>query len=350
MKKNDKSFAFALGGLAGNNAHGAGFLQAAMDLDLMPELISCTSGQIYWVHKYLKERESNKDLRAILATDIDESTPFKNKSLDLMAMAIFGKGDVFKPAYLECFSDYTKNLINLFMKTMAAPDSINLIPEIIGLIPARELSPEFPVDFFKSVSASFNNSKTGIIFNSYEPVTGTETVYLNDAAAEKMKVNYGEKNTYRSRTRYEKISPDAVKKGLWIYQYGFEPETKEVDGAYYRQIIMSELVHADVIFVARPINHRWLETLPTNKTSLEDLKTEITFNGTYIGERDKIQLINKLISENALKENKYKHIELSEIELQTQEGFFDYIFEDLKMFDLSRRQSKIAIESATSKK
>jgi len=350
MKKTDKSFAFALGGLAGNNAHGAGFLQAAMDLDLMPDLISCTSGQIYWVHKYLKERESNKNLRAILAADIDEATPFKNNSLDLMAMAIFGKGDVFKPAYLECFSDYTENLKNLFMKAMAAPDSINPIPEILGLIPARELNPEFPVDFFKSISASFNNSKTGIIFNTYEPVTGIETVYLNEAAAQKMNVHYGEKNKYRSRTRYEQISPNAVKKGLWIYQYGFEPETREIDGAYYRQIMMSELVHADVIFVARPINHRWLGTLPTSKTALEDMKTEIAFNGTYIGERDKIQLINKLISQNALKENKYKHIELSEIELQTQEGFFDYIFEDLNLFDHSRRQSIIAIESATAKK
>ncbi|WP_027360619.1 hypothetical protein [Desulforegula conservatrix] len=350
MKKTDKSFAFALGGLAGNNAHGAGFLQAAMDLNLEPDLISCTSGQIYWVHKYLKERESRKDLRSILVADIDESTPFKNNSLDLMAMAIFGKGGVFKPAYFECLSDYTENLKKFFLKSMKTPSNINPLPEAMALIPAKELNPEFPVDFFKSIGSAFNNSETGIVFNTYEPVTGTETVYLNDAAAEKMRVRFGDKNKYRLRTRYEKISADAVKKGLWIYQYGFEADTREIDGAYYRQILLSELVHSDIIFVARPINHRWLGTLPTNKTALEDLKTEITFNGTYAGERDKIQLINKLVSDEALKESKYKHIELSEIEISTQEGFFDYIFEDLKMFDLSRLQSKTAIEKAIASK
>ena len=45
---------FALGGLAGNNAHGAGFLQAALDTGVTPEMISCTSGQLLWVWYYLR--------------------------------------------------------------------------------------------------------------------------------------------------------------------------------------------------------------------------------------------------------------------------------------------------------
>ena len=45
---------FALGGLAGNNAHGAGFLQAALDTRVTPEMISCTSGQLLWVWYYLR--------------------------------------------------------------------------------------------------------------------------------------------------------------------------------------------------------------------------------------------------------------------------------------------------------
>ena len=44
---------FALGGLAGN-AHGAGFLQAALDTRVTPEMISCTSGQLLWVWYYLR--------------------------------------------------------------------------------------------------------------------------------------------------------------------------------------------------------------------------------------------------------------------------------------------------------
>ena len=46
--------AFALGGLAGNNAHGAGFLQAALDAGVEPLMISCTSGQIRWAFEYLR--------------------------------------------------------------------------------------------------------------------------------------------------------------------------------------------------------------------------------------------------------------------------------------------------------
>ena len=45
--------AFALGGLGGNNAHTAGFLAATKDMGLKPNLISCTSGPIYWVSKFL---------------------------------------------------------------------------------------------------------------------------------------------------------------------------------------------------------------------------------------------------------------------------------------------------------
>lgn len=50
--------AFALGGLAGNNGHGAGFLQAALETGVRPEMISCTSGQLLWVWHYLQLLDS----------------------------------------------------------------------------------------------------------------------------------------------------------------------------------------------------------------------------------------------------------------------------------------------------
>jgi hypothetical protein len=51
--------AFALGGLAGSNAHGAGCLQATIDKwdSRTPQMISCTTGQIFWVCVYLKYLE-----------------------------------------------------------------------------------------------------------------------------------------------------------------------------------------------------------------------------------------------------------------------------------------------------
>ncbi len=52
----NNSIAFALGGLSGNNAHGAGFLQAAMEMGTEPAMISFSSGQILWVFRYLQEK------------------------------------------------------------------------------------------------------------------------------------------------------------------------------------------------------------------------------------------------------------------------------------------------------
>jgi hypothetical protein len=105
--------------------------------------------------------------------------------------------------------------------------------------------------------------------------------------------------------------------------------------------MLSEAAIAENIFVARPINQKWIGKLPTNYIENEDLKTEVFFNGSYQGERDKIEMINNLLpkegakpEEGALK--KYHHVELREIEMETQRGFFDYIFEDIDVFDRAR--------------
>ena len=116
-----------------------------------------------------------------------------------------------------------------------------------------------------------------------------------------------------------------------------------LDGAFYRQVMLSELTPCDVVFVARPINYKWLGKLPTAYVEMEDMKTEIGFNGAYQGERDKIELINKLIRKNNLVDPsnsaKFHLIKLEEIEIRTQESFFDYVFEDMRVFDRAREEA-----------
>lgn len=69
-----------------------------------------------------------------------------------------------------------------------------------------------------------------------------------------------------------------------------------VDGAYYREIILSELTHAETIYAVRPVPHKWIaDDLPRNWPEFRNLETEVGFNGAYIGECDKILLVNKLI-------------------------------------------------------
>jgi hypothetical protein len=197
----------------------------------------------------------------------------------------------------------------------------------------------FSDNFFSDISEAFNNTKIGVMFNSYNPVAGIEYIHMNLAAKDALNRKYNKKCSYRAQTEYKKITPDSVRCGLWLYQYGFEGTAGTLDGAYYRQVILSELAPAGRIFVARPLNRKWIGELPTNLIGLEDLKTETSFNGSYAGERDKILLINKLVKDGELNPEKYHEIVLEEIEVKTQEGFFDYVFEDRSLFDRAREEA-----------
>jgi hypothetical protein len=188
-------------------------------------------------------------------------------------------------------------------------------------------------------------------------VTGLEYVYRNNSAKEllclKSNRNFekNQQNTYRDKTYYQDISEDAVKNALWLYQYGFDQERKQcngfLDGAYYRQIILSELVYADEIFVVRPINSKWIGQMPRNYIGIEDLKTEVVFNGTYAGEKYQINLINKLLDDGILPKEKYHKVKLTEIEILTQRDYFDYLFESMEVFDKAVDESKKALNLIT---
>ena len=103
--------------------------------------------------------------------------------------------------------------------------------------------------------------------------------------------------------------------------------------------MLSELAKSTDIFVARPINYRWIGgSLPTSFTGIEDLKAKVGLNGSYAGERDKINLINKLVDDGALA-GPYKKINLIEVEIEIKRGYFDYIYESLDVFDLAHKSA-----------
>ena len=345
--------AFALGGLAGNNAHGAGFLQAAIEKNVEPDLISCTSGQIFWVYTYLIQKENGEDLRQVLEEMIDHTETTHNPDMDLMILAMLGKRGFFKPAYLEFMTDFFRNTWDSYLRianNLVHHKNTFLLREFLSMLPARVIIPKFPDDLFEKISQAFNEAKIGIVFNSYNPQAGTEYIYLNQAARNLLKIKQkSRKHSYRVRTEYKEITAEAVRAGLWLYQYGFDDHHKILDGAYYRQIMLSELVVADKIYVVRPINFRWLGDLPKSYMEVEDLKLETAFNGSYVGERDKIDLINKflkqgVIKETIIKQKGYHPIELIELEIDTQEDFLDYIFEKMSVFDQARAQAMLYFE------
>lgn len=353
----EKKVAFALGGLGGHNAHGAGFLAAALHARMEPKVISCTSGQIFWVYQYLLCRKASKEgrpgngeMRAVMKTEIEKIEQFPLQDENLMNLAMMGKPGVFAPAFPELIADFWHNAATSLQHTISDVRKMRkpfLSRRMAETIPCRNAVPEFADSFFEEIAKEFNDSDIGIAFNSYCPQEGKEYVYLNDKARKLLKLkgksdNYEEDavSSLNSRRVYKTISPKAVRRGLWLYNYGFTDANElHIDGAYFRDIILSELTYADRIYVARPLHYHWSGDLPSDWPGMEDLKTKISFNGSYTGERLQIALINKLLKDNKVSNDKYHKIDLEEIEMDKATGFFGYVFEELSVFDEAFQKS-----------
>jgi hypothetical protein len=346
---NDSGIAFALGGLAGNNAHGAGFLQAALEKRVEPAMISCTSGQIYWTYQYLlAKKDKTVDLRRVLQKKINEMKPFNNPDIDTFMLWLQGVPGVYRPAFQEWYQDLAINGAKSLSRLMRSSGTASFFEAFLEIFPNRLYDPVFTNEFLKDVSDKMNGSETGIIFNAYNPVEGVEYINLNQAARtwlarskkDPAKYEKGKRAGFRTESYYQDITPEAVLNGLWLYGYGFDrKKDKYLDGAYFRQIILSELTYSRNIYVVRPIRYKWIGELPKSYVEQEDLKTEVGFNGSYAGEKHRINLINKLLRDGELKSDKYHEIILHEIELGVQRGFFDYIYESLDVFDNARYKS-----------
>ncbi|MFO0949869.1 MAG: hypothetical protein U0835_01695 [Isosphaeraceae bacterium] len=340
--------AFAVGGLAGNNAFGAGFLQAALDANVRPDLISCTSGQLLWVYRYLVALRGSAPregvLRDQLQEDIRAHSPTGVEPIDLAWMAMKGKRDEFRPTILETplamMSNWAAAMARITTNGLADWHTLfSCYRELATILPAQTLAPQFPESFFRDVSDEFNSSTgVGVAFNSFDVSEGEERVSLNERARTLLNVDYGESNRYRPRSTYDRTTADAVRESLWIFEYGPPAKGGErLDGAYYRQIMLSEMAPARTIYVARPINFRWGQAVPTSWSRLQCLKTAVNFNGSYSAERDKILLVNKLMRMpgvgEALKEEGFHEITLVELEIDRDPDFFDYARESLDVFD-----------------
>ena len=161
--------AFALAGLGGFNAHGAGFLQAARDNEIEPDLVTATSGQIVVLAAYLK---GAKDLKKGLIDKALEDNPFAQ-----LQIALLGYPGVFEPAVAEAVARI-------------------LTPPYFGVgidfftnrfLPAQLYKPTRTAETIKELADTFNKSHIGAIFNAYNPTTGEGILFGNNAACERMK-------------------------------------------------------------------------------------------------------------------------------------------------------------------
>ncbi|MBZ8141642.1 hypothetical protein CLD22_17265 [Rubrivivax gelatinosus] len=338
------SVAFALGGLAGANAHGVGFLKVALDRGLDPKLISCTSGMIHWTARYLMQRRgvAGVDIDAEMRQAIAEQNvlPPPWARWNALLTALQGKPKVFRPAWPEYLARWLRP------PTEWTWDALT----VNRVLPAQTFVPLFPDSYFQQIADELNSDDlhgVGVMFNAFDPRSGTEYLHLNESARRTLAVDYDEHYHPVARkglVHYRPIDADAVRGGLWLYFYGFDTAGSEprLDGAYRRDLIVRDLVDAARIYVVRALPLGHADPLPRNLLELEDLKTELFMNAAYAGEVANIELINKLLEDPAVgpaMASKYHRIELVPIETTVDQGFFDYFVERLDTYEKALRQT-----------
>jgi hypothetical protein len=334
--------AFALAGLGGFNAHGAGFLAAATQWGINPELVTATSGQILvladWLH--------GKDLRAALVSPSRDGNP-----LAQLETIFFGYPGVFKPAYREALARFA-----------SLPNFRGGLFDIVAdrIFPAQQFVPDRPATFFQTVADTFNACAMGVLFNSYDLATGKGVLYGNNIAKALMPATKAIPNTHALKLKQAPrehdmryisdesaeaevlpITAEAVKSALWLSLYGFQNiPNGRMDGAYHRSCIVSELHSFDRVFVARPLANAWIGRAPANWFQVQDWQCEMWFSAGYKAEVDALRRINDLIEEGIITDSKFKKVELVEIEPETPAGYFNYFVERNEVYDEAFRLSE----------
>ncbi len=344
-----RKIAFALGGLAGANAFGAGFLTAARESGVEPDLISCTSGMIHWTWRYL----AGANLRDEIDQAIRESARSSASTPEAGWGAVMSQGlsGVFRTATTE-----------YWQRLMALPPPMTAKDWMARLIPAQVWVPTRTDQDFEEMAEVFNAWDKPLFFNSYAPKRGVEFVHMNQAAYE-VWCRYGhpEHNTEESEREPEtgdpmkrssfkslplalpkKITAKMIRDALWLTRYGFDGQ-KRIDGAYVRQFMLNELVSADLIILARPRRFEWKGDLPATALELQDLETKLWFDSSYMQQSHFINFINRAIAHGDLNQDLYHHIDLYPIEVKLRRGFFDYFQEQKEMFDAAIEQSITAL-------
>lgn len=339
--------AFALAGLGGFNAHGAGFLAAATAWGIQPELVTATSGQILVLADWLR----GNDIKASLISPGRDGNP-----LAQLQTILFGYPGVFKPAYQQTLARFA---------SMPNPRQSPIDIFADRFLPAQQYVPDRPEKSFQAVADTFNESAIGVLFNSYDLAHGKGVLYGNAVARKLMPPAKAIRNTHAAsanrgagdhdlryashesaETEILPIDAEAVKSALWLSLYGFQnmPDGK-MDGAYHRACIVSELHGFDRVFVARPLANAWVGKAPANWFEVQDWQCEMWFSVGYKAEVDALRRINDLIEDGVITDTRFKKVELVEIEPKTPAGYFNYFVERNEVYDEAFRRSEQSFAS-----
>lgn len=359
--KND--VAFALGGLGGFNNYLGGFLASAIKSKCYPSLISCTSGGIAWAAEYLRASKADPEAGieylencAKQANQQSNLLPSNFRLLNDEILGLTGIHGIFRP-------QWEKTVPNFFLHP-SSPDLLRWPPSEIAwanefadrVMPAAWATPTRPDQWFLDCAEIFNESKIGIVFNAFDPQDGTEFLFINKAAApwlnidsdkDKSVPNWRRFHRASNRLKHWKINDTAIRAALQLFAYGFDwrindPDANKtrtlVDGAYHRQLILTELHKFEKIFAVRPLNEKYQAHLPTNYLDTLNLQTQMWLNGAVNAQMEAIELVNALIKGNQgvnlkISNRPIHEITIVPVEIETDYGFFDYFIETMETYE-----------------
>ncbi len=360
-----QGIAFALTGLGGSNAFGAGFLQAALDCDVTPKIITCTSGMIVWTKRYLEALAAKKaepqyeSLETQLQKEIDLVSPGP-PFLDLMNrwnLALNGIPGIFKPAIVEYWLRPFRTSAYGWYSDLIGTAQDLISPSQI-FVPLRT-----PTDF-RSIATVLNdaaNQGIAVCFNSFNAADGIEYLHCN-ATAEQLFAAEESRRSARNigaayprspktttrllpRKQRKPIDEFGVKDALWLTLYGeHEQDNRQspdygIDGAYMRSVILSDSTMVDKIFIPRPVNFNRSE-LPSNYFEAEDFKIELWWNSSYAPQVAAIEFINQLVNQGYLTRPDFQLIDLIHVPISVDRGYFQYFIEDMATFRRGRNEGK----------
>jgi hypothetical protein len=361
--------AFALGGLGGFNNYLGGAMASAIDGNVRPALISCSSGAVVWTAEYLTaihNPELAADQRAPRLRAAAEEAATRTNILPRdfriandALIGLFGLPGICRPLWPQYF-------LNLFwppsLKTLGQrPSEVAWANDLADrLLPAAWAESTCSAADITRLAEALNQAsvepeqRIGVVFNAYDPNHGEELLFVNQAAVPWLDLPRTRLHRDGStpRIKYRAINDTAVQAALRLFAYGFDwkvwdpvdrVERVLVDGAYHRQMILKELHEFDLIFAVRPLNDKYQNGLPSNSLGSLTLQTEMWLNGSYDAQIGAIDLLNTIIRNNpglplTVNGRPVHRVNVVPVEIKTTYSVFDYFIETLDTYDRGAAQ------------
>ncbi len=247
---NNPVVAMALGGVGGFNAHDAGVLAAAHECGLKPDIITCTSGAIFWTHLFLTNPGGIRD-------EVERQAEAVSGA-NVLRVAVLGEPGVFQPAYASYWARW-----------FAPPSGPPLRDLLDRLFPAQLYQSTRPETFFAQIAADFSAARMPVMFNAYAVTSGRELVFCNQAAFGFLGLSPAHVRPHDIpgediSTEYRPIDADAVRAALWLTLYGFSNRYQ--------------------IYAIKPQASAWRGRPPGNYFEVQDFNTEMWFNTSFAAE------------------------------------------------------------------